>query len=202
MKNILYICAMEKESVEITRELGMEKVQGDIYKNEKETMLITGIGKQRTAIKLTKYLCENGKPDIIINIGYAGSTNIEIGKWVNITKSYNYEWNIPGEEKYSMPDIGNQELITINENFPRVSCYSAESFVTKTDIKETVAFDMELHSIAIICDMYKIPLISLKKISDNLSLDKYYENINQKEVMELASCVKIIKKNKSKYCNK
>jgi len=113
MKKILYICAMEKEAVKISEKLKMEKVEKNIYKNEKETMLITGIGKQRTAINLTKYLCENEKPDIIINIGYAGSTDIQIGKWVNITKSYNYEWNIPGEEKYSMLDV-RKSRISIN----------------------------------------------------------------------------------------
>lgn len=183
---ILYTCAMEKEAIEITKKLNMKKIDKNIYSNGNETMLITGIGKQRTAINLTKYLCENKKPEQIINIGYAGSTNLQIGKWVNITKSYNYDWNILGEEKYQMSDVGNQQLIEIKANIPKVECYSAESFITHTDIKETVAFDMELHSIAIICDMYKIPLISLKKISDNLSLDKYYENL-EKEVMELTS---------------
>ena len=74
----------------------------------------------------------------------------------------------------------------------KAPCYSAESFVTKTDIKETVVFDMELHSIAIICDMYKIPLISLKMISDNLSMDKYYENIDKKEIKNLETCLDII----------
>ncbi len=191
---ILYTCAMEKEAIEITKKLNMEKIEKNIYRNENETMLITGIGKQRTAINLTKYLCENEKPEQIINIGYAGSTNIEIGKWVNITRVHNYEWDILGEEKYNMSDVGNQQLVEIQANIPKVECYSAESFVTHTDIKETVAFDMELHSIAIICSIYKIPLISLKKISDNLSLDKYYESIQKEEVMELVSFLHYIPK--------
>ena len=33
-------------------------------------------------------------------MGYAGSTNSKIGEWVNVSKSYNYEWNIPGEQQY------------------------------------------------------------------------------------------------------
>lgn len=197
MKNILYICAMEKEAMQIVNKLNMNKREENIYNNENEVMLITGIGKQRTAISLTKYLSENKKPDIIINIGYAGSTDIKLGEWVSITKSYNYDWNILGEEKYSMKDIGNQELKTIP--ILKTECYSAESFVTKTDITKSVAFDMELHSIAMICDIYKIPLISLKKISDNLSLDKYYENINKEEIMELASCLGIIEEKIKKF---
>ena len=202
----LYICAMEKEAEGIIKKFKMQKVNENTYKNENETMLIAGIGKQKTAISLTKYLAENEKPDIAVNIGYAGSTNIEIGTWVNVTKSYNYEWEIPGEEKYSMKDVGNQNLVEINthenskstvldkENIvvQKAPCYSAESFVTKTDIQETVVFDMELHSIAIICDMYKIPLMALKMISDNLSIDKYYENIEKKEIKNLETCLDII----------
>ena len=56
-------------------------------KSEIDRLLITGIGKQFTAINLTEYLCKNDKPDLIVNIGYAGSTDIQIGKWVNISRS-------------------------------------------------------------------------------------------------------------------
>lgn len=110
MKEILIICAMEKESKTIAQELKLQKVTETIFKKNNISLLISGIGKQKTAINLTKYLCENIKPDLIVNIGYAGSTDIKIGTWVNITKSYNYEWDIPGEEKYSFLDYGNQEL--------------------------------------------------------------------------------------------
>ena len=37
------------------------------------------------------------------------------------------------------------------------------------------------------CYLYDIPLLSLKKISDNLSLGDYYENLTQNEVFELTS---------------
>ena len=193
MKNILYVCAMEKEAVRIAQKLQLKQLENNLYGNENVKLLITGIGKQVTAINLTQYLCKNNKPELIINIGYAGSTNIQIGKWVNITRVYNYEWEIPGEEKYVMLIGGSQELNTItNSNIENVECYSAECFVTKTDITEHVAFDMELHSISLICNMYEIPLMAFKKISDNLSLDDYYENINTNEVFELESCLDYI----------
>ena len=66
-------------------------------------------------------------------------------------------------------------------------CYSAECFVTSTDIKEDAVFDMELHSIYLICCIHGIKLLSLKKVSDNLSLDNYYENIDIESLMELTS---------------
>ena len=91
---------------------------------------------------------------------------------------------------------GSQKLEIIeNSNLENVECYSAESFVTQTDIKEHVAFDMELHSITLIGDLYDIPVLALKKISDNLSLDYYYNNLSQKEIFELTSCLDILEQN-------
>ncbi len=187
MKKILLHCAMEKEGIQIAKKLGLTKISEKIYSSDNITMLISGIGKQKTAIEVTKYLENNPKPDLIINIGYAGSSNEKVGSWVSIDKSYNLEWEIPGEEKYSM-DVGNQSLVTV-DSLKKLPCYSAEGFVTKTDIKENVIFDMELHSLAIICDIYNIKLASLKKVSDNLSIKDYYENI----VLELESSTDYIK---------
>ena len=162
-------------------------------KNIKLNLIITGIGKQKTAIGLTQYLCENDKPDLIINIGYAGSVNCKIGNFVSINKSYNLEWDIPGEQKYSMDDLGGQDLVTIDE-LEKLPCYSAECFVNSTDIKENVIFDMELHSVSLLADLYNIPLASLKKVSDNLSMEDYYKTIDNSKLFELESSIKYIKK--------
>ena len=154
--------------------------------------------KDKKLGEITKYIEENSKPDIIINMGYVGSTNEKIGSWINVNKSYNYEWNIPGEQRYIIENnnekLGNQELELIeNDKIKKIPCYTAESFVTSTDITEEVLFDMELHSLAIICDIYKIKLLSLKKVSDNLSLSGYYDNLDKKEIFELTSGLEFIK---------
>ena len=206
MKNILIHCAMKKEGEQIARLLNLveKKKKEDEFNNiittfegkqneTKITLIVTGIGKQKTAIGLTKYLCENDKPDLIINIGYAGSTSAKIGSWVSINKSYNLEWDITGEQKYSMDDLGGQDLVTIEE-LEKLPCYSAECFVNNTDIKENVIFDMELHSVSLLADLYNIPLISLKKVSDNLSMDDYYKTVEDNRLMELESSIKYIEK--------
>lgn len=194
MKQILFVIAMEKEAIEITKKLELEKVQNNLYSKDNISLLITGIGKQQTAIELTKYLekCEK-RPDIIINMGYAGSTNCQIGEWINVSKSYNYEWNIPGEQKYTISGFDKNKIKTIKDDkIKKLPCYSAESFVTSTQIEEDVIFDMELHSIYLICCIYEIDLISLKKISDNLNMEDYYKNIDMKEVMELQSGIELL----------
>lgn len=206
MENTLYVIAMEKEAKDISEKLGLIEIQEEklkdlkIYRREKTSLLVTGIGKQFVAINLTRYLenCPKDElPKQIINIGYVGSTNTQIGTWVNVDKVYNYEWNIPGEEKYEIKQLENyinkDILKTIeNKEIIKLPCYSAESFVTKTDIREDVIFDMELYSIYMVCQMYNIKLVSLKKVSDNLNLDSYYENLNIKNIMELGSALEII----------
>ena len=132
MNKILFVCAMEKEGRQIAEKLGMKDISNNEYKNEiklfenkdgNRRLLISLIGKQFTIMNLTKYLCFNEKPDLIINIGYAGSTDIEIGKWVNISRVYNYEWDIPGEEKYVMINGGSQKLMTLeNSGLEAVEC--------------------------------------------------------------------------------
>ena len=200
MKKILFVIAMEKEAKDIAKKLELRKIKNNtkIYRKDNISLLITGIGKQQTAINLTQYL-ENNKeniPDTIINIGYVGSTNTKIGAWVSVDKIYNYEWNIPGEQRYSIDGFKDKNgIINVikNKQVKVLPCYSAESFVTSTDIKDDVIFDMELHSIYLVCQMYNIKeLISLKKVSDNLSLEDYYNNIDMKKVMELESCLELL----------
>ena len=208
MKKILFVIAMEKEAKDIAKELGLEEKNtgnGKVFEKNNISLLISGIGKQQTAINLTKYIENNREnlPDIIINVGYVGSTKSQIGSWVSVNKSYNYEWLIPGEQKYEIEGYNKNLIKTINDvqemrmngNIKKIkvlTCYSAESFVTLTNITDDVVFDMELHSIYMVCCMYGIELISLKKVSDNLSLDDYYKNIDMKEVMELTSSLKLL----------
>ena len=206
MKKVLFVIAMEKEAKDIARKLELNEIKNDknnnykskIFRKENISLSITGIGKQQTAINLTQYL-ENNKenfPDTIINVGYVGSTNTKIGAWVSVDKIYNYEWNIPGEQRYSIDGFKDKNgIIKVikNKQVKVLPCYSAESFVTSTDIKDDVIFDMELHSIYLVCQMYNIKeLISLKKVSDNLSLEDYYNNIDMKKVMELESCLELL----------
>lgn len=200
MEKILYVIAMQKEAKELKEKLELKKVENtslDLYQKGNTRLLITGIGKQRVSMSLATYMevYKNDKPTIIINIGYAGSTNSTIGEWVNAIESYNYEWEIPGEERYTIKGYDNKSLMIklSNEKIKKLPCYTDEKFVTLTDIKEDVLFDMELHSIYLICCIHGIKLLALKKVSDNLNLDNYYTNIDTKDLMELTSGLKYCK---------
>ena len=47
---------------------------------------------------------------------------------------------------------------------------------------------------SLLADLYNIPLISLKKVSDNLSMDDYYKTVEDNRLMELESSMKYIEK--------
>ena len=202
MRNILIHCAMEKEGKQIAEKLELREAEANVYRRDNISLIISGMGKELTMMAVSKYLVYAdeksydavARPDLIINIGYAGSTDLDIGTWVCISKAYNYEWNIPGEERYSMK-VGDQELQLVNDMMA-YPCYTSESFVESTDITDDVVFDMELHALAVLADTYKIPLVSLKKISDNLSLDEYYKSLDKDEIFELISSIEILEKNK------
>ena len=65
MKKILFITAMEKEGKQIAGTLKMKEIEENLFENSEKglRLLITGVGKQLTAINLTQYLGKNGKPD-------------------------------------------------------------------------------------------------------------------------------------------
>ena len=103
MKQILFVIAMKKEATDIAEKLELEKVNENVYRKENISLIITGIGKQQTAINLTRYLenCEI-KPDLIINMGYVGSTNSKIGEWVKLGyESEKASLNLPAINDFS-----------------------------------------------------------------------------------------------------
>lgn len=190
--NFLLVCAMEKEANPFIKHFNLKKSDNGLYQGmymgDSLDLLITGIGKQKTAISLATYLAKGNKIDEIINIGYVGSNNFSIGTICSPAHSLNYERFIPDEERYKIPDCGNQDLMTVNYMMP-CNCYSAEAFVTKTNIEEDAIFDMELHSIAMLCDLYKIPLKSIKYVSDSLCYESYLDKVEKQESINIKELV-------------
>ena len=59
MKKVLLHCAMEKEGKQIADKLELKKKDEKTYQKDNITLIVTGIGKQLTAIEITKYIEEN-----------------------------------------------------------------------------------------------------------------------------------------------
>ena len=98
----------------------------------------------------------------IVNIGYAGSNTIPKGEVCVISECRHYHPNVEYiEPMYSL----------VNGIY---TCYTADDFVTHTDIKEPVVFDMELYAIL---SMGFTNVTAIKIISDNLSLEEYEQEV-------------------------
>lgn len=129
-------------------------------KRFEDNMIIkTGVG----AINVIRKLKDIPKNIPIINFGYVGSNIIPIGTEVKVGTSKLYHPNVKYEET-SFKLCEDESII----------CYTSNDFVLKTNIKKPVVFDMEL---AYILALGFTNVISIKIVSDNLSLKEYEEEI-------------------------
>ncbi|MGN0235905.1 MAG: hypothetical protein ACI4BD_06325 [Paludibacteraceae bacterium] len=142
-------------------------------------VLITGVG----ALNVLRALRDVPRDTEVLNIGYAGSANFEVGSLVEVTEVCLNHPNVT----YPEPEM---HLLTGGELIPADSyrsescqeparllqarCYTNTDFVLRSDYRDCV-FDMEL---AFIAGMGFTRLRAIKHVSDNLSLHAYHEITN------------------------
>ena len=157
MKHLVVIA--EKEELKLVEQLG--------YKDY--PILITGVG----ALNIIEALKDIPKDVSIINIGYAGSKNLEPGKFYAIDGVSLYHQNVKYiEPSYSLgynPWTGGEEPLTY------VKCLTGTDFVLESDVNGCV-FDMEL---AYIKALGFENVIAYKYVSDNLDLQEYRKKLNE-----------------------
>ena len=133
------------------------------------TLVYTGVG----AINIIRSLQNLDREAELINIGYAGSANFDLGTWVEVTEVRLNHPNVT----YPEPVLPLQTLRDTgipgyrDTNAIQAICYSNCDFVLASDYKDCV-FDMEL---AFIAALGFKNLHSLKYVSDNLSLHAYHD---------------------------
>lgn len=150
----MLIVIAEKEELKLVEELGLQD----------EPILITGVGGMNV-INALKNIPKN---EHIINVGYAGSNNLNIGTRVavSVVKTLHEKANFTEQSKCC--------YIQTENDFDVVApCYTSTDFVTKTKIKEDCVFDMEL---AFICSLFD-NVWAIKVVSDNLNKKQYKENL-------------------------
>ena len=163
MKHLVVIA--EKEELKLVEQLG--------YKDY--PILITGVG----ALNIIEALKGIPKDVSIINIGYAGSKNLEPGKFYAIDGVSLYHQNVKYiEPSYSLgyiPWTGTEDPGKDSYMTP-VNCLTGTDFVLKSDVKNCL-FDMEL---AYIKALGFKDVVAFKYVSDNLDLQEYREKLNEK----------------------
>ena len=114
-------------------------------------VIITGVGGTNVINALNGLSKEVG----IVNIGFAGSADLEIGKMYRVKECRLFH-KVPFAEK------------TYNLLSGDIACYTSTDFVTEGPAG--VLFDMEL---AFICAMGFKSIISYKFVSDHCNLEEY-----------------------------
>lgn len=130
-------------------------------------VLVTGVG----ALNIMQSLRNLPLDTPIINIGYVGSANFEIGSLVEIGEVRLCHPNV----SYPEPEIHLQEGLAteygIEVAHTNVPIFTNVDFVLQSKERDCV-FDMEL---AFICGMGFTDVRSIKIVSDNLSLHEYHD---------------------------
>lgn len=122
---------------------------------------VVGVG----GLNVIQALAQIDKDAEILNVGYAGSTDIPIGTRVEVQGVALYHPNVEYKEtSYHINETG-------------VMCWTSNDFVLKSDKKGCV-FDMEL---AYICAMGFNNVKAVKYVSDNCSYEEYEKSINNED---------------------
>ncbi len=136
-------------------------------------IIYTGVG----AINIIRSLQQLDRDTELINIGYAGSANFDIGTWVAVSEVRLNHPNVTyPEPELKLPITKNEvnrALAAENHQSPiiKAPCFTGTDFVLASDYRDCV-FDMEL---AFIAALGFRRLSSLKYVSDNLSLHAYHD---------------------------
>ena len=126
-------------------------------------LIYTGVG----AINIIRTLQHLDRDAELINIGYAGSANFDLGTWVEVTEVRLNHPNVTYPEPELKLQITNHKSQMVKQS----ACFTSTDFVLASDYKDCV-FDMEL---AFIAALGFKNLHSLKYVSDNLSLHAYHD---------------------------
>ncbi|MBQ9426610.1 MAG: hypothetical protein IJU36_03155 [Paludibacteraceae bacterium] len=142
----------------------LDKVRDELGLDLQDAELIyTGVG----AINIIRSLQHLDREAELINIGYAGSANFDLGTWVEVTE---VRLNHPAVS-YPEPELKIKNSKLKIKNCKQAICYTNCDFVLASDYRDCV-FDMEL---AFIAALGFKKLHSLKYVSDNLSLHAYHD---------------------------
>ena len=153
----MLVVIAQKEELKLVEELGY----GDY------PILITGVG----GVNVIRALDHLPRDTEILNIGYCGSNSVEIGTKVFVDEIHTLHENA---QFYEEPKVN------VNCNFYKgkydcYACYTSTDFVTKTTIKVSCVFDMEL---AFIGSMFN-NIAAIKVVSDNLNKKEYDKKVGE-----------------------
>ncbi|HWI89964.1 MAG TPA: hypothetical protein VNT20_01765 [Flavisolibacter sp.] len=132
--------------------------------------VFVGIGKVNAAYELTSAIRKH-KPQLIINLGSAGSNFFKRGEVICCTKFIQRDMDVRGLgfKLYETPFSNIDPLLNYGikiKGLPEGVCGSGDSFEMNHSVSDYDVIDMEAYPLAYISMMENIPFLCLKYISD------------------------------------
>ena len=154
-KNVLLVFALESEA-------------GKAF--DDYNTLFVGIGKVSASYHLTKAILAH-EPDLIINLGTAGSTKFDRGSVVNCSQFIQRDMDVRalGFQKFETPFSDDPVVLDYGvsiEHLPKGVCGSGDQFEVEHRNPEYNVIDMEAFALAKISASESIDFLCLKYISD------------------------------------
>lgn len=151
----------------------MEQESQDVFSDY--DVLHTGIGKVNASYNFMRHL-RNNKPDLVVNMGTAGSRKHDGGAIINCTSFIQRDMDVTplGIEKWQTPfsvdPIRIEHGLRLN-TLPEGICGTGDNFDTSVEAAHFDVVDMEAYALALICQRENIPFLCLKYISDGANDD-------------------------------
>ena len=154
-RNTLYVFALKEEAAQ---------------EFDHVNTLIAGVGKLNAAFHLTKKIQES-RPELIINLGSAGSARFRHGEVVCCTRFIQRDMDVRGLgfSRYETPFSGEAPLLEYGlkmDGLPEAVCGTGDNFEMTHTSDDYDVVDMEAYSLAWIAMKEQIPFLCLKYISD------------------------------------
>ena len=154
-KNPLFVFALEKEA-------GTEFPQ--------ENVAFVGVGKINASYNLLKAI-QKHQPDLIINLGTAGSTEFNKGSVVCCTEFIQRDMEVTalGFQKFETPFSTDPVILQYGleiDNLLKGICGSGDQFEMEHKNPEYNVIEMEAFALAKVSKEENIPFLCLKYISD------------------------------------
>lgn len=132
--------------------------------------VIVGIGKVNAAYELAKAIHQH-KPELIINLGSAGSNVFKRGEVVCCTKFIQRDMDVRGLgfRLYETPFSGIEPVFRYGIKvigLPEGTCGTGDNFEMNHSVSDYDVVDMEAYPLAYISLKANIPFLCLKYISD------------------------------------
>jgi adenosylhomocysteine nucleosidase len=133
-------------------------------------IVITGIGKVNAAYELTKAITTK-KPELIINLGSAGSNVFSTGEVVCCTQFIQRDMDVRplGFALYETPLSNIAPVLNYGillKGLPEGICGTGDNFEVNHSVTSYNVIDMEAYALALIAMKENIPFLCLKYISD------------------------------------